>query len=81
MVEVRLGATLRSKAGGRTSFEVEAQNVMQLLRALGERYPELKPILDKGVAVAIDGQLYRDAQLQEVPDGAEVYLMPRVAGG
>jgi sulfur-carrier protein len=81
VVEVRLGATLRSKAGGRTSFEVEAANVMQLLRALGERYPELKPILDKGVAVAIDGQLYRDAQLQEVPDGAEVYLMPRVAGG
>jgi molybdopterin converting factor small subunit len=81
LVEVRLGATLRSKAGGRTSFEVEAANVMQLLRALGERYPELRPILDKGVAVAIDGQLYRDAQLQPVPEGAEVYLMPRVAGG
>jgi len=54
---------------------------MQLLRALGEAYPELKPILDKGVAVAIDGQLYRDAQLQPVSDDSEVYLMPRVAGG
>ena len=81
MVEVRLGATLRSKAGGRTSFEVEAANVMQLLRALGDQYPELRPILDKGVAVAIDGRLYRDAQLQPVPEGSEVYLMPRVAGG
>jgi molybdopterin converting factor small subunit len=81
LVEVRLGATLRSKAGGRTSFEVEAANVMQLLRALGEQFPELRPILDRGVAVAIDGRLYRDAQLQEVPEGAEVYLMPRVAGG
>jgi molybdopterin converting factor small subunit len=81
LVEVRLGATLRSKAGGRTSFEVEAANVMQLLRALGDQYPELRPILDKGVAVAIDGRLYRDAQLQPVPEGSEVYLMPRVAGG
>ncbi len=81
MVEVRLGATLRSKAGGRASFEVEAGTIMQVLRELGERYPELQPILDKGVAVAIDGQLYRNAQLQQVPEGAEVYLMPRVAGG
>ena len=81
MVEVRLGATLRSKAGGRTSFEVEAKNVMQLLQELGARYPELRPLLDRGVAVAIDGQLYRDAQLQPVPEGSEVYLMPRVAGG
>jgi transposase-like protein len=40
LVEVRLGATLRSKAGGRTSFEVEARNVMQLLKALGETYPD-----------------------------------------
>ena len=53
---------------------------MQVLRQLGDRYPELQPILDKGVAVAIDGQLYRNAQLQQVPEGAEVYLMPRVAG-
>ncbi|MEM7123763.1 MAG: MoaD/ThiS family protein [Pseudomonadota bacterium] len=81
MVEVRLGATLRSKAGGRETFEVEAGTIMQVLRQLGERYPELKPILDKGVAVAIDGRLYRNAQLQKVPEGAEVYLMPRVAGG
>ncbi len=80
-MEVRLGATLRSKAGGKTSFEVEAGTIMQVLRQLGERYPELKPVLDKGVAVAIDGQLYRNAQLQQVPEGAEVYLMPRVAGG
>ena len=81
MVEVRLGSTLRSQAGGRSSFPVEAANVMQLLRRLGETYPELAPVLERGVAVAIDGQLYRDDWLRPVPDGAEVYLMPRVAGG
>ena len=68
-------------AGGRTDFEVEAGNIMQLLRALGECYPELAPLLERGVAVAIDGQLYRDAWLQPIPPGAEVYLMARVGGG
>jgi molybdopterin converting factor small subunit len=81
MLRVQLGATLRSAAGGRTEFEVEARNIMELLRALGERYPELDAILARGVAVAIDGQIYRDAWLEPIAPDAEVYLMPRVAGG
>lgn len=81
MVEVRLGSTLASAAGGRSVFEVEAENVMQLLRALRKGYPELGPVLERGVAVSIDGRLYRDAWLQKIPAGAEVYLMPRMAGG
>ena len=81
MVEVRLGSTLASAAGGRRVFEVEAENVMQLLRALRKGYPELEPVLERGVAVSIDGRLYRDAWLQKIPAGAEVYLMPRMAGG
>ena len=66
---VRLGSTLSAAAGGRTEFEVEAKNVMQLLRALGKDYPELEPVLERGVAVAIDGQLYRDALLQPIRRG------------
>ncbi len=81
MIEVQLGANLRSMAGGRTSFPVEAASIKQLLDRLGETYPELMPLLERGVAVAIDGKLYRDSWLQPVPDGAEVFLMPRVAGG
>ena len=81
MIEVQLGANLRSMAGGRTSFLVEAASIKQLLDRLGETYPELMPLLERGVAVAIDGKLYRDSWLQPVPDGAEVFLMPRVAGG
>lgn len=81
MVQVRLGATLTTAAGGRTEFEVEAANIMQLLGALERRYPELEPVLERGVAVAINGQIYRDAWLEPIPPDAEVYLMPRVAGG
>jgi len=81
MIEVQLGATLKAKAGGRASFPIEAATIKQLLDRLGESYPELAPILEKGVAVAIDGQLYQKQLFQPIPDGAEVFLLPRVAGG
>lgn len=80
-VQVRLGSTLASAAGGRSEFEVEARNIMQLLRGLGKQYPELGPVLERGVAISIDGQLYQDAWLERIPPGAEVYLMPRISGG
>ena len=81
MVRGCLGATLSNAAGGRKEFEVEAGNIMQLLKALSARYPELAPIIERGVAVAIDGQLYNNALLQTVPENAEVYLMPKASGG
>ena len=81
MVQVRLGSTLGLAAGGRTEFSVEARNVMQMLEALGESYPELRDVLDRGVAVAIDGRIYRDSWLQKIPPGAQVTLMPKLAGG
>ena len=81
MVRVRLGSTLSTAAGGRTEFDVEAGNIMHLLKALRRDYPELAPIIDRGVAVVIDGQIYNNALLQTVPADAEVYLMPRVSGG
>lgn len=81
MIRVCLGATLSMAAGGRTEFDVEAGNIMQLLKALERDYPELAPIIERGVAVAIDGQIYNNALLQTVPEDAEVYLMPKVSGG
>ena len=37
--------------------------------------------LDRGIAVAIDGVVYRDDWTQKIPGGAEVFLMPRIEGG
>ncbi len=81
MIEVKLGATLRSAAGNRDTFHVEATNVRQLLRYLEETYPELRPVLERGVAVAIDGQMSGNDWLRPVSPESEVFLMPRVAGG
>ncbi len=81
MVCVRLGGTLKAAAGGRSEFDLEADDIRGLLTRLAELCPELKPRLDKGVAVAIDGQIYRNAWFTPVPPDAEVFILPRMSGG
>ncbi len=81
MIRVVLSGNLRKFTGGETEVELEAGNVRQLFRVLGERYPDLKPHLEAGLAVAIDGQIYQDAWLEPIPPDAEVHLLPQIAGG
>ena len=81
MVQVMLSGSLKSAAGGRSEFEVEAANIHQLLSRLGQDYPKLKPLLERGVAVAIDGQIYREDRFRPIPPGSEVFILPRMAGG
>ena len=81
MLRVRLGGPLMSQAGGVTEFEVEAANIRELIARLGELYPQLRPVLDRGVAVAVNGTIYRGAFLAPLPEGSEVYLLPALAGG
>ena len=81
MVQVMLGGTLKSAAGGRATFEVEASDIKELLARLGEACPALKPRLDQGVAVSIDGRIYRNAWFEPVPPESEVYILPRMSGG
>jgi molybdopterin converting factor small subunit len=81
MVRVVLSGNLRHLTGGETEIEVEAGNIRQLFRALGQRYPDLEPHLEEGVAVAIDGQIFQEALFEPIPPDAEVHLMPQIAGG
>ncbi len=81
MTKVVLTGNLRNFTGGQTEFDLEASNVRQLFRRLGEVYPALKPHLEEGVAVAIDGQIYQDAWLEPIPADSEVHLLPQIAGG
>lgn len=60
---------------------VEGGNIREILESLAERVPELKPLLARGVAVAIDGQIYREAWFQPVRPDSEVYILPKMAGG
>ena len=81
MIQVKLGSTFSGLADAGTIYEVEASNIIQMLRALESAYPSLAPVLERGVAVAIDGQLHADDWLHPVTEGAEVILLPKVAGG
>lgn len=81
MVRVKLSGPLKVAAGGEAELEVEAANIRQLLTRLGELHPKLKPMLERGAAVAIDGQIYRDDWFRAIPEGSEVVILPRMAGG
>jgi hypothetical protein len=81
MAHVTLVGNLRQFTGGVTEFDIEAGNVRQLFRRLGELHPGLAPHLESGLAVAIDGQIYQDALLQPIGPDAEVHILPQIAGG
>ena len=81
MVEVTLWGTLGAAAGGRKKIEVDAATIRELFRKLQEDYPGLAPFVDRGIAVAINGEIYRDTWSKELPNDAEIFLLPRLAGG
>ena len=78
---VVLPGVLHKFTGGETELEMDAANVRQLFNQLGDRFPKLAPHLVDGYAVAIDGVMYQDALFQPIPDGSEVHLIPKIAGG
>jgi sulfur-carrier protein len=81
MVEVTLWGSLGAAAGGKNKVEIEAKDIRELFRKLAEQYPALEPWIDRGIAVAIDGTIYRDTWSKELPKGAEIFLLPRLVGG
>ncbi len=80
-VEVQLSASLREFAGGAVSVTVEAATIRELLRKLVELFPRMQRRIDEGIAVSINGEIYRDDRNQAIPEGAEVFLLPRIQGG
>ncbi len=81
MPRVVLSGNLRQLAGGAEQIDVEAVDIRQLLRVLGERFPKMRPQLDQGIAVAIDGEIYQDGWLEPIGPDSEVHLLPRIGGG
>lgn len=81
MARVVLSRALTPYTGGESEIEIEADNIRQLFGSLGARYPALKPHLEAGLAVAIDGQIYQDSWLEPIPPGSEVHVIPQIVGG
>ena len=80
-MEVFLTGPIRSAAGEAASIEIEAGNIRELLRKLVVQYPKMDQHLEQGIAVSIDGTIYRDDRDIIIPPGVEVVLLPRIQGG
>ena len=68
--------------GGDSDFEIVAPSVRSLIRELDNRYPGLgTQISDGTLSVAIDGDIYQDAFLEELQPDSEVAFLPKIGGG
>ncbi len=81
MPQVKLSGKFRAAANGADTLEIEARTIRELMTRLVERYPLMDEHLETGIAVAIDGEIYRDNWGVEIPPDAEVFLIPRIQGG
>ena len=81
MVKVSFTSSFRLALDGKSEVELEASTVRQLLRSLVADYPRMQSHLDEGIAVAIDGEIYRDNWDVAIPSDSEVFLIPRIQGG
>ncbi|KAA0916114.1 MoaD/ThiS family protein [Aquicoccus porphyridii] len=81
MVAVRLWGSLAELADGQQTVEIEAANLRQLLDGLVRAYPALKPQLERGVSVSIDGKIYNDTWATPISEESEVVLLNRLVGG
>jgi molybdopterin synthase sulfur carrier subunit len=81
MVMVTLFGSIRAHAEGRAQVEVEAATFKELLDRLVEQYPGMKPQIDRGVSVAVDGLVYKEAWFTPIRPDSEVVLLPYMQGG
>jgi len=80
MVEVNLWSGLRRFSGDLPVVEVEAKTTGEMLDALVVAFPGLKPAIEAGVSVAVNGEIVNGRHVPIEP-GAEIYLMQRLKGG
>ena len=80
IVTVHLWSGLRRLTDGNDAVEVEAITVNEMLDALAAAHPGVKPVLDAGVSVVIDGEMSTSRHQPVTPEN-EIYLMQRLKGG
>ena len=80
-MRVSLSSTFELDGGLGGSVDVHAETIADIMATLIDRYPSFQKLLDGGIAVSINGQIYRDDWTQPIPADAEVFLIPRIEGG
>ena len=80
-LHIHLWGALRPHAGGLAVVAVEAGTIRELFRKLEEQFPGMGPHIKRGIAVSINGRIYRDQWDTALPADGEIYLLPRIQGG
>ena len=80
-MRVSLSSTFQLTDGSGSTVEVQAETIAEMMASLTDRYPSFQQLLDRGVAVSIDGQIFRDDWTQPIPSAAGVFVIPRIDGG
>lgn len=81
MVQVVIWGSLRRFTNDQSPVSVKGNTTKQVLDALALAYPGLAPIIEQGVSVAIDGEVFKDAWFTPISADSEVVLMPLMVGG
>jgi molybdopterin converting factor small subunit len=78
---VAMGGDLESLTGGRAEFDVAATTVRGLIDELDARYPGAGDYVARRMAIAIDGEIFQDADGAQLSAASEVCLIPKIGGG
>ena len=81
MVKVKIWGSLRQFVDDQEWVQVDAGNFKELLDQLSHEYPGLIPQIERGVSLAVDGVIYRNAWFTPISDENEIVLMPYMVGG
>jgi molybdopterin converting factor small subunit len=76
-----MGGDVARFTGGASEFEVTALSVGAMIRELDERWPGLGEYVERRMAIAIDGEIFQDADGAVFRDRSEVCLIPKIGGG
>ncbi len=81
MLRVSVSSSISPALNGATEISIEAQTINELMHKLIDRYPRIENQCETGIAVSINGEIYRDNWNVKIPQDSEVYLLPRIPGG
>jgi molybdopterin converting factor small subunit len=80
MATIHFPNDLSEHTGGLEAVVIAAPRVQELLEAVVSRFPGLAPVLCE-MAVAVDGEIYQEADYVPLRPESEVHLVPRTVGG
>jgi hypothetical protein len=76
-----MGGEVAAFTGGVLELDVAAGTVRSMIRELDVRYPGLGDYVGRRMAVAIDGEIFQDADGAVLGENSEICLIPKIGGG